>query len=208
MELIGQFDSPFARRVGITLDLYGLMFKHNKWSVFGNANALAQVNPLIRVPTLVLDTGEALIETWSIIDYIDGLVATEKRLWPQVQPQRYEAQKIAAVATGVSDKAVTLFYEQRLHDEPSQAYMSRLLRQIEGALEWLETACTRLSGPYWIEGRLTQADLAVACGLRHLSESHPGVLAADRYPSLAAFAARCEALAVFKRVSQPFVAPT
>jgi glutathione S-transferase len=207
MELVGQFDSPFTRRVGITLEIYGLPFTHNTWSVFGNADDLVTVNPLIRVPALILDTGEALIETLSIIDYLDSQVSPERRLWPQTQPKRWQAQKIAAVASGVSDKAVVLFYELRLHDHPSTDYVARLSRQIVGALGWLDQACAARAGNWLVAERMTQADLAVACAVRHLAEAHPALFSAKRHPALAAHAERCEAMDVFQRISQEFVAP-
>ena len=62
MILIGQFDSPFVRRVAIALELYGLAYEHRPWSTFGDADKIAPYNPLRRVPTLVLDDGESLIE--------------------------------------------------------------------------------------------------------------------------------------------------
>ena len=55
MILIGQYDSPFVRRVGIALTLYELPFEHRPWSTFGDADKLRPYNPLTRVPTLVLD---------------------------------------------------------------------------------------------------------------------------------------------------------
>ena len=63
MFLIGQYDSPFVRRVAIALRLYGIPFEHRPWSTFGDAETIAPYNPLRRVPTLVLDDGEALIES-------------------------------------------------------------------------------------------------------------------------------------------------
>ena len=61
MILIGQYDSPFVRRVGIALTLYGMAFEHRPWSVFGDTEKIRPYNPLVRVPTLVLDDGEVLI---------------------------------------------------------------------------------------------------------------------------------------------------
>ena len=58
MILIGQYDSPFVRRVGIALRLYGMAFEHRPWSVFGDADKIRVLNPLVRVPTLVLEDGE------------------------------------------------------------------------------------------------------------------------------------------------------
>ena len=62
MILIGQYDSSYVRRVGIALRLYAIPFEHRPWSIFGDAEQLQQVNPLIRVPTLILDDGESLID--------------------------------------------------------------------------------------------------------------------------------------------------
>jgi glutathione S-transferase len=200
MILIGQYDSPFARRVGITLRLYGLAFEHNTWSVFGNADDLAAVNPLIRVPTLVLSSGEALIETAFIIDYLDSLVSSERRLLPQQQPERYRSQHVVSLATGISDMAVRLFYEQRLHDVPSDAYVTRLTRQIEQTLARLESLPLQ-------ERSLNQANIAVTCMYRHLSECHPALVSKRRYPQMEELCSRLEAQPVFIEISQPFIPP-
>src|SRR5260370_40707712 len=50
MILIGQYDSPFVRRVAIALRLYGLPFEHRPWSTFGDGDKIAPYNPLRRGP--------------------------------------------------------------------------------------------------------------------------------------------------------------
>jgi glutathione S-transferase len=205
MKLIGQFDSPFVRRVGITLSLYQLPFDHLPWSVFGDAEKLATVNPLMRVPTLVLENGDVLVETASIIDYLDGLAPPDKRLTPQSEPNRRQILRSVGLASGVSDKAVSLFYEQRLHETPSPTYVARLSKQIVQTLALLEKEAPK--DGYWF-GALTQADLCSACMWRHLSACHPLLANTRLYPSLSAHAARMEALSVFETISQPFIAPT
>ena len=77
MILIGQYNSPFVRRVAIALRLYELSFEHRPWSTFGDADKIAPYNPLRRVPTLVLGSGEALIESAAILDYLDDLVGPD-----------------------------------------------------------------------------------------------------------------------------------
>lgn len=207
MILVGQFDSPFTRRVGITLTLYGITFEHRPWSVMGDAERLAEVNPLIRVPTLILDNGDVLIETANIIDYVDSLVPAAKRLLPQTNPARYSMLKTVSLASGISDMAVRLFYEQRLHDAPSPSYMARLTRQAEGALRALDKERAASGSKYWFDERLSQADIAVTAMWRHLSEAHPTIAVAENYPALSAHAARMEALPVFQKISQAFIAP-
>lgn len=208
MMLIGQYDSPFTRRVAITMRCYNLPFEHNRWSVFGNADELSQVNPLIRVPTLVLDNGEPLIETAAIIDYLDGLVPPDKRLSPQSQPARYLDQRIVSMASGISDMAVRLFYEVKLHSTPSESFVVRITRQLMGALQWLEQDRTRRAGDSWFGGSMTQADIAVTCTMQHLVQSHPHIGPLEKYPALQAHCSRHEALPLFREISQPFIPPT
>src|SRR6185295_18069546 len=85
MILIGQYDSPFVRRVGIALTLYGLPFEHRPWSIFADADQIRPFNPLTRVPTLVLDDGAVLIESHLILDHLDSLVPAERRLFPAAE---------------------------------------------------------------------------------------------------------------------------
>ena len=80
MILIGQYDSPFVRRVALALRFYGLPYEQRPWSTFGDAEKLAAFNPLRRVPTLVLDGGEVLIESGAILDHLDELVGPEKAM--------------------------------------------------------------------------------------------------------------------------------
>ncbi len=208
MILIGQYDSSFVRRVGIALTLYGLPYEHRPWSVFGDADRLRQLNPLVRVPTLVLDDGEVLIESHSIIDYIDSLVPPEKALFPREEPARHRALKIAALATALADHTVSLFYELRMHATVSDAFVSRRRSQITAALAALEADRANRTGDYWFGNRIGHADIAVACALRHATDSHPDLMSLDGLPALAAHLARMEALPVFQAISQPFIPPT
>lgn len=208
MILIGQYDSPFVRRVGIALTLYGLAFEHRPWSIFGDADKIRAYNPLTRVPTLVLDNGEVLIESHIILDYLDGLVPAERRMFPAGEPARHQALKVAALATGMADKSVSLFYERRLHREVSDVWVERCRTQITAVLADLDADRAERPTPFWFGERIGHADIAVAAALRFFFDVHPGVLSLDDYPALAAHAARLEALPVFQTISQPFVAPT
>jgi len=207
MILIGQYDSPFVRRVGIALRLYGLAFEHRPWSAFGDAEKLGPYNPLLRVPTLVLDDGETLIDSAAILDHLDRLVAPEAALFPVDEPARRRALKVAALACGLADKAVGLFYEKRLHAEASPAMLARWGGQIVAAAAALEADRAGRTTPHWFGDRLGHADIAVAAALRFTVEAHPGLLDLARLPALAAHAARLEVLPVFVEISQPFLPP-
>src|SRR5215469_6687574 len=103
MILIGQYDSPFVRRAAIALRLYGFDYEHRPWSVWADADKLATLNPLRRVPTLVLDDGEVLIESSAILDALDQLVGPGRAMTPTGGPARRRALHVTALATGVAD---------------------------------------------------------------------------------------------------------
>ncbi|MBV9835756.1 MAG: glutathione S-transferase family protein [Alphaproteobacteria bacterium] len=208
MILIGQYDSPFVRRVGIALTLYNMPFEHRPWSTFGEADKLRPYNPLTRVPTLVLDDGDVLIESHSILDYLDSLVPADKRMFPVAEPQRRQALKVAALATGMADKAVSLFYEQRLHQQTSDMFVERCRTQVAGAATLLESDRTRRPGDFWFGARIGHADIAVACALRFIGEAHPGLLPPAQFPGIANHAARLEKLPPFQAIAQAFIPPS
>jgi glutathione S-transferase len=207
MILIGQYDSPFVRRVGIALTLYELPFTHRPWSSFGDAEKIRPYNPLTRVPTLVLDNGEVLIESHSILDYLDSLVPPDRAMFPASEPARHQALKIAALATSLADKAVSLFYEKRLHKETSDVWVARCRSQIAGVLAVLEADRTDRASDYWFGACIGHADIAVVAVLRFLAEAHPGLVTMTDFPALNAHAARLEALPAFQTIMQPFIAP-
>jgi glutathione S-transferase len=206
MLLIGQYDSPFVRRVGIALRLYGLAFRQEPWSTFGDADRIRPLNPLTRVPTLVLDDGVALTDSHLILTYLDSIVEPARVLWPQ-PADRAQAIRIAGLGTGLADKAVSLFYEIRLHAPVSEVWMARCQRQIQDTLHVLEHAKSERTGPFWFGDALGHADVAVAGALRFLAEAHATRVSLEAYPALKAFSARLEAMEVFREISQPFIAP-
>jgi glutathione S-transferase len=207
MFLIGQYDSPFVRRVAIALRLYDLPFEHRPWSTFGDADKIAPFNPLRRVPTLVLDSGEALIESTAILDYLDELVGPDKAMIAPRGDARRRHLRTIALATGLGDKSVSLVYERVLRKEQSKIWVARCEAQIGGVLEVLEKERAAVATPYWFGERIGHADIAVACVLRFTGEAHPQLFDA-RYPALQAHAARCEALPPFGEIVQPLAPPS
>jgi glutathione S-transferase len=204
MLLIGQFDSPFVRRVGIAMRHYALPFEHRPWSVWAHADQVAQYNPLRRVPVLVLDDGTSLVESSLILDALDDLVPSEHLLLPRSGPTRRAGLRICGFATGLADKAVSLFYEPLLRAQPSHVWIERCRTQVGATLDLLEHERHARPTPFWFGEALSHADIALACVLRFVREAHPGALDDARWPALATHSARCEQLPVFKDISQPF----
>jgi glutathione S-transferase len=205
MILVGQYDSPFVRRTAIPLALYGLPFEHRPWSVFGDADRIRPLNPLTRVPVLVLDDGEALIETTAILDHIDRLVPPGAALIAFEGAARRACLRVMALASGISDKAVSLFYVRVLHAVPSPVLIDRSRAQIADTLAMLEAEAPPAG--HWFGDRLSHADIAVTAALTHAIAAHPDLLRLADHPRLAALHGRCEAMEVFRRHSQPFIPP-
>jgi glutathione S-transferase len=207
MFLIGQYDSPFVRRTAIAMRLYGIGFEHRPWSTFGDAEKIAPYNPLRRVPTLVLDGGEALIDSTAILDYLDELVGPEKAMIAPGGVARRRDLRTIALATGLGDKSVSLFYERVLRKEQLKLWAERCEAQITGALDVLEKERAAVKTPYLFGARIGHSDIALACVLRFTGEAHPRLYNSMRYPALSAHAAHCEALPPFKEIVQPLSPP-
>lgn len=208
MKLVGQFDSPFVRRVGIALEWYGLPFTHLPLSVFGDADALAAYNPLRRVPTLVLDDGMVLTEALVCLEALDGLVSqAHGQDWPRLLAplgsKRLPVLRRAALAGGAADKVVSLVYEERVREQRSQRWTERCTTQVRDTLALLELE-TQDAPPR----RLTHADVAVTCLLTFIREAQPSLLHELSIPRLRALQVYCEQLPEFQRVFAPFTVAT
>jgi len=204
LTLIGQYDSPFVRRVAVALTHYGLSYTHWPWSVWADAEKLARYNPLRRVPVLIWEDGSVLLESFAILEALDDRVGADRALLPRSGRVRREGLRVAALATGVADKAVSLLYEHVLRKPEARnaVWAERCAAQIRETLARLETERARATTPFWFGDELTHADIAVGCALRFTGEAHGDLLRAAIGPALQAHAASCEALPAFRAVVQ------
>jgi glutathione S-transferase len=200
MKLIGMFDSPFVRRVAISLDHFGLHYEHADWSVGKDLARIREHSPLGRVPALVLDDGAVLTDSTAILDHLDEQIGPARALLPASGSLRRESLRILGNTMGAAEKAREIIYESlRPADKRYEPWVVRCRSQMHGALQLIESVCAhRMTHKWLVDERMTQADITVACVHTFLSES--GNLGGDskRYPALAAFAARCEALPLFQ----------
>src|SRR5260370_41364076 len=111
MILVGQYDSPYVRRVAVSLRVLGFDYEHDTRSVFGDFDSMRQTNPLARIPSLVFDDGEVLIDSAAILDWLDETVGPARALLPRAGPERRRALRLIALATGVVDKAGSRIHE-------------------------------------------------------------------------------------------------
>ncbi len=210
MLLIGMFDSPFVRRVAITMKLLDLPFEHANWSVGKDFDRIREYNPLGRVPTLVIGRNESLIESGAILDYLDELVGPERALLPRSGPERRQALHLMAMATGAAEKGVLQVYEGAFRPESKrhQPWLDRLRTQMSASLAAIDRYVGERGVSQWLVGkRMTQADITVACAFTFLNDTLR--VASDRvmFQSLAMFASRCESLPPFQETRTPFFVP-
>jgi glutathione S-transferase len=206
MILIGQYDSPFVRRVAIAMSLYDIEFEHRPWSTFREGDKIAPYNPLRRVPTLVLDDGTVIIESAYMLDYLDEQVG-EGALIAKSGAARQQTLYIVALSTGLADKAVSLTYEQILHEVASETWQDRCVLQIKEVLTRLEAIRKAAQTPYIMGDKIGHADIALACALRFVADAHPDSIALQSWPALLAHSQMCEALPLFMTHSQAFTPP-
>lgn len=196
MKLIGLYDSPYVRRVAISMRLQGIAFEHVQLSVFRHQDEMRKVNPLLKVPMLVLDSGERLIESTFILDYLDGEAPTEKKLVPASGNARRAIQQQCAIALVATEKAMQMHYEKALRPEEFsyEPWIARCAGQMHDAFAMLESkpVSSLLSGE-----AITQADITIAVALRFALYVHPDQFPAGRYPKLERLSDYCEALPAF-----------
>jgi len=208
MILIGMFDSPFTRRVAISATLLGFSFEHRNWSVGKDFDRIREYNPLGRVPTLVLDDGETLVESAMILDWLDEQVGPQRALLPASGAARRQALTIMALATGAADKGIHIVIERAFRPEEKRhaPWTDRCRVQVNGALAELDRLCAAAGERPWLLGdAISQADITLACYTTYLRDAVPLDLAA--YPALRTRVERCEAMPVFQQFYVPFYTP-
>jgi glutathione S-transferase len=160
MLLIGVNRSPYTRRVSITLKAYGLAFEQSDLSGFGNRAEVRAANPLGRIPALVLDNGETLVDSAAIIDHLDEIVGRERALTPAAGAERRAVLRVAALMMGACDKGLHAAYERNHHppEKVHQPWIDDCMAQMTQALAAVE-AMVEPGADHLLLGRLTQADV-------------------------------------------------
>ena len=198
MQLIGYLDSPFVRRVAITAKVLGIELEHKQISVIREYDRIKAINPLAKVPTLVTDDGQVLVDSTLIIDYLVSANGNEA-LMPSDESNYVAALNLIGTALVAMEKTVFLVYEtkHRPEDAGYQPWIDRCRDQLGEALHLLETAVG--DGENWLFGNeLTQADISIAVACRFTEFQFPDAISSAEYPGLARFSERAEALPEFE----------
>lgn len=196
MQLIGMLDSPYVRRVAISLKLLGIPFEHRSVSVFSTYEAFRALNPVVKAPTLILDDGQILVDSTLILEYAASLAQPPASIFPDGLAERARAIRLTGLALVACEKAIQIVYERDLRppEKRHQPWLDRVREQLLAACGLLEQA-QRDEG--LDADALDHVGVTVAVCWRFMQMMVPEVVPAAEYPALRAFSERCERLPVF-----------
>ena len=205
MKLLGTTRSPYVRRVAVSLNLMGLDWELDTVAVFDDPDSVRRYNPLLRIPTLLLDDGEALVESYAILDALDEL-AGGKRLTPAAGKARRDVMRVTAMAVGTMDRTIWAVYEPRFRpkEKVEESWIAHNRERALGGMQYLDGLAAEAGDGWLVGGALSQADISAVCGFTFARLAHPPMKVADACPALAALAARCEAMEAFRSTFPQF----
>lgn len=183
MILIGRYMSPFTRRVAVTLGMLEIEFENDPLTAWNNLDEVRRLNPVGRIPALVLEDGEVLMDSAAILDYLDELVGPDRALMPPAGQLRREAMRLTAVAVGAMEKAGQIRWEMAMRpsEKIHEPWIEHNRGQIRSALEWLEN---QVEGSWMLGETLTQADISAAVLCEFLPLADDTLFTPSHYPQL------------------------
>ncbi|SFV13658.1 MULTISPECIES: glutathione S-transferase family protein [Pseudomonas] len=194
MKLIGMLDSPYVRRVAISLELYGVDFVHEPLSVFRTFTEFSQINPVVKAPTLVLDDGTVLMDSSLILDYLETLAPADKKLLPSQPAARARDLQTLGLALAACEKSVQIVYEHNLRpaEKLHAPWLDRVSGQLLAAYSLLEKQLSDSEA-------LSQASITAAVAWSFSQFTVASVVKADAFPNLKHHAERLEQHPAFKK---------
>jgi glutathione S-transferase len=194
MRLIGMLDSPYVRRVAVSLKLLDMPFNHEAVSVFRHFDHFRSINPVVKAPSLVTDDGTVLMDSTLILDHIEKLAGHS--LMPVGIAEHTRALRLIGLALAACEKSVSIFYERNLRPAVHPPWMDRVTGQLLLAYQALEQEVP----DGWFDGRAVQQDaITTAIAWRFTQHVIGDVVPAGDFPRLAALSQRAEATPAFRQ---------
>lgn len=199
MRLVGMLDSPYVRRVAISLQLLGLRFEHDPLSVFRNFDEFRRINPVVKAPTLVCDDGQILMDSTLIVDYAESVPSKRRSLMPADPAGRLAVLQTVGLALAACEKAVQLIYERALRppEKRHQPWIDRVTGQLFAACAELESQLVTRPPPAASE-TIDQAGVCAAVAWQFVGSSLPESIAAADFPAWHDYSNRAELLPEFR----------
>ncbi|TXG80387.1 MAG: glutathione S-transferase [Rhodocyclaceae bacterium] len=183
MKLVGSLTSPYVRKVRAVLAEKKIEYEFVIDSPWTADTGVPNLNPLGKVPVLVLDDGSTLFDSRVIAEYLDN-VTPNNRLLPQTNRERIGVKRWEALADGVVDAAVTIVLESKRQESMRDpVWIARHQGKITAGLAALSHD---LDDHAWCHGNgLTLADIALGVALGYLSFRMPALDWREAHENLA-----------------------
>lgn len=191
MILIGRNLSPFVRRCAVTMEVLGVEYELKVMNTAEDAPELMKFNPLARVPALVLDDGEAIVDSNAILDHLLLTYDTDRKLMPSGGAERRAVMNLSGIALGAMEKGIASAYERskRPKEKIHQEWLDHIESQIMGGLKALDEA---LGNKDWLHGdHMTFADISAVIAYDFAALAAKYLLKEDPCPNLRKLAERC-----------------
>lgn len=183
MKLIGSHTSPFVRKVRIVLAEKKIEYDFVIDSPWLPNSQVANLNPLGKIPVLLLDDETPLFDSRVIVEYIDNVTPNNK-LFPAPNRERIEVKRWEALADGICDAAATAFLEaKRPEGQKSQDWIERQREKLARSLEFMSEELGEKS--FCMGTHISMADLAVGTALGYLAFRFDDIDWQEAHPNLA-----------------------
>ena len=192
MRLIGMLDSPYVRRVAISLAHLGVPFEHDAVSVFSAFEKFRGINPVVKAPSLVCDNGDVLMDSSLILQFIEATVAGADSLWSQSPELMQHETRAVGLALAACEKSVQIVYERNLRPASAQyePWIERVSGQLLAACAGLEHE-VQIRQTAFLKSR-SQACITSAVAWQFTQSMLAAVVPAARHPGLVALSTRME----------------
>jgi glutathione S-transferase len=175
--------SPFARKCRVIAHELNLRLEEIHVAAARDDESLRRLNPLKKIPVLILDDGSALFDSPVICEYLNhvggGKFFPGMNLFRGVSG-RWKALGLQALADGIMEAAVACRYETAQPEERRNAdHIARYLANVTAGLDALERV--NFTDPP------TVGEIAAGCALGYLDFRYPDLKWRDSHPKLAAW---------------------
>ena len=173
MKLIGSLTSPFVRKVRVVLAEKKIECEFEIDSPWTPETNVPNINPLGKIPVLVLDEDTVLFDSRVISEYLDN-VAPNNKLMPAPNRERTEVKRWEALADGICDAAALIFLEKKRPAERQDPEW--IARQESKLIRGLDYMAEQLGEHTWCMGtHFSMADIATGCALGYLAFRFPEI---------------------------------
>lgn len=200
MKLIGMLDSPFVRRVALSLDALAVPFEHEPVSVFSTFERFRAINPVVKAPTLLCEDGGILMDSALILQWVEReRFADGSPLWSRDPRLRLLQFRAVAYASAAAEKVVQFVYEVQLRPPAAwhEPWKQRVHGQFTAAFAALEAMLA--SEPALTSGAPSHSAIWPSVLWQLTQSMIPAEVPAARHPRLAQLSRECESSALFRR---------